>query len=79
MLMFSIPIQHSFIHPDQPNKDPQESWSSDRATHPICSLPWVIFKVLEYAPRLIDPPTPPTLRHMEHTHNFMHASAATEA
>ena len=31
----------------------------------------MISRVLECAPRLIDPPTPPTLRHMEHTHNFI--------
>jgi hypothetical protein len=45
----------------------------DWTTHPMRSLPCVIIKVSECAPRLIEPPVPPTLRQMEHTQSFIHS------
>jgi hypothetical protein len=38
-------------------------------THPTFSFPST-FKVLLCAPKLMEPPTPPTLRQMEHRHNY---------
>ena len=39
------------------------------ATYDMFSFP-SIFRVLEWAPRLIEPPTPPTLRHIEHRQSW---------
>jgi len=50
----------------------------DWTTHPMCSLPWVIINVSECAPRLIEPPAPPTLRQMEHTHSFIQSQKILE-
>jgi|SRR5712671_7824191 len=35
-------------------------------THEMCSFPLTIWSVSACAPRLIDPPAPPTFRQMEH-------------
>ena len=39
-------------------------------THEMSALPLVICSVCAYAPRLTEPPVPPTLRQMEHTQSW---------
>ena len=69
MFIRRAPIQHGFVYPVLPNMQSAISQTTVRKNHSYetSSFPLVTWSVCACAPRLIDPPAPPTLRQIEHT------------